>query len=93
MHAYIAFVYTCVLTAVVSVIALSGSIALGAIPVSLAFLICAVVSYATMGLRSLTVAFACATILNIFVLQSDATRLEVERSMDTIAAWTIAIIE
>ena len=93
MHGYVAFVYTSVLIAAVSVIALTGSAALGAMPVSLALLVSAVVLYTTTGLRPLTVAFACATVLNIFVSQSDATRLEVERSMDAIEAAIVAIIE
>ena len=93
MHAYIAFLYTCVLTVVVSVIALTGSTALGPIPISLALLISAVVLYTTTGLRSLTVAFACATMLNIFVFQSDATRLKLEQSLDAITAATMAAME
>lgn len=93
MHGYIAFVYTCVLIAVVSGIALTGSIALGAMPISLALLVSAVVLYTTTGLRPLTVAFASATMLNLFVFQSDATRLEVERNMSAIAAAIVAIIQ
>lgn len=93
MHGYIAFVCTCMLIAVVSVIAFTGSVALGATPISLALLVSAVVLYTIPGPRPLTVAFASATILNLFVFQSDATRLEVERNMNAIAAEIVAIIQ
>ena len=93
MRACVAFLFTCALTAVLSAIALTGTIVLGAMPVSLALLISAVVAYAIVGLRPLTVALASATVLTILVDGSDATRLEVERAMDALAEALSVIME
>ena len=63
LHGCAALAYTCALIAVISIIALTGATALGTVPVSLALLIGAVVAYATVGLRPVAVAIACAAIL------------------------------
>ena len=77
-----ALVFTCALTVVVSVIGLTGITALGGLPTSLGLLITAVVVYAIAGLRPLTVALACATVLAIFTAGSETARFEVDHAFD-----------
>jgi len=93
MHGSIAFLFTCALTAAVSAIALTGTTALGPLPISLALLVSAVVLYFITGLRPVTVAFVLATMLTILVGESDAARLEVERGIDALIAAIRAFIE
>ena len=93
MHWCIVFIVTCTLTVAVSAIAVTGTIALGPMPIGLALLVTSVALYSMTGLRPLTVAFACATVLTVFVGGMDAARLEVERGMDTLTAALDAIIE
>ena len=91
IRASAALAVTCALIAVVSVIALTGATALGAMPISLALLIIAVVMYTTAGLRPLTVALAVAAVLTIYTAGSDTAWLEVELVLNALVRALRAI--